>query len=159
VAKARGNLAPCQPRPHAGQYPPSHHHHRRRAPMKISMNLLLWTTHVKDEHFPLFGKLKKAGYDGVELPLFEGDAAHYKTVRKQLDDNGLKSTAVCCMMPDANPISPDAGLRKAAVERMKWAIEMTAILGGENLCGPYHSPLGVFSGQGPTADEKQRAAD
>ena len=42
---------------------------------------------------------------------------------------------------------------------MKWAIEMTAILGGENLCGPYHSPLGVFSGEGPTADEKKRAAD
>jgi D-psicose/D-tagatose/L-ribulose 3-epimerase len=123
------------------------------------MNLLLWTTHVTQQHFPLFGKLKQAGFDGVELPLFEGDAGHYKTVRRQLDDHGLLSTAVCCMMPEANPISPDAGLRKAAVERMKWAVEMTAILGGENLCGPYHSPLGVFSGQGPTADEKQRAAD
>ena len=63
------------------------------------------------------------------------------------------------MTPDANPISPDAGLRRAAVERMKWAIEMTAVLGGENLCGPYHSPLGVFSGTGPTADEKKRAAE
>jgi D-psicose/D-tagatose/L-ribulose 3-epimerase len=127
--------------------------------MKIGMNLLLWTTHVTQQHFPLFGKLKQAGFDGAELPLFEGDAAHYKTVRKQLDDNGLKCTTVCCMTPDANPISPDAGLRQAAVERMKWAIEMTAVLGGENLCGPYHSPLGVFSGQGPTADEKKRAAD
>ena len=28
-----------------------------------------------------------------------------------------------------------------------------------NLCGPYHSPLGVFSGNGPTEDEKTRAAD
>src|SRR5947209_17628684 len=99
--------------------------------MKIGMNLLLWTTHVTQQHFPLFGKLKQAGYDGVELPLFEGDAAHYKTVRKQLDDNGLQCTAVCCMTPDANPISPDAGLRQAAVERMKWAVEMTAVLGGE----------------------------
>src|SRR5205085_11233134 len=46
-----------------------------------------------------------------------------------------------------------------AVERLKWAIEMTATLGGEYLCGPYHSPLAVFSGAGPTADEKKRAAD
>src|SRR5438445_13585712 len=36
---------------------------------------------------------------------------------------------------------------------------MTATLGGEILCGPYHSPLAVFSGAGPTADEKSRAAD
>jgi D-psicose/D-tagatose/L-ribulose 3-epimerase len=33
------------------------------------------------------------------------------------------------------------------------------VLGGENLCGPYHSALGVFSGVGPTDDEKSRAAD
>ena len=48
---------------------------------------------------------------------------------------------------------------EAAVERLKWAIDMTAILGGEILCGPYHSPLAVFSGTGPTPDEKKRAAD
>ena len=64
------------------------------------------------------------------------------------------------MTPEqANPISPDAALRQAGLERLKWAIEMTAVLGGENLCGPYHSPLGVFSGTGPTADEKKRAAE
>ncbi len=127
--------------------------------MKIGMNLLLWTGHVTEEHFPLLAKLKQAGYDGVELPLFGGDAAHYKTVRKQLDANGLRCTTVTIMTPDANPISPDAALRRAAVERLKWAVEMTAVLGGENLCGPYHSPLGVFSGTGPTAEEKKRAAE
>src|SRR5208337_3372009 len=32
-------------------------------------------------------------------------------------------------------------------------------LGSTILAGPYHSPLAVFSGQGPTADEKARAAE
>src|SRR5262249_50051690 len=50
-------------------------------------------------------------------------------------------------------------IRKKAVERLKWAAEMGAAAGGGLLCGPYHSPLAVFSGQGPTADEKKRAAD
>ena len=57
--------------------------------MKIGMNLLLWTAHVTEEYFPLFAKLKQAGYDGVEVPLFVGDAAHYKRVRQELDRNGL----------------------------------------------------------------------
>ena len=35
--------------------------------MKTGMNLLLWTTHVTAEHFPLFAELKKTGFDGVEL--------------------------------------------------------------------------------------------
>ncbi len=127
--------------------------------MKTGMNLLLWTTHVTSEHFPLFAKLKKTGFDGVEVPLFEGDANHYKMIARELKNLGLAATTVTVVGPDASPISPDAKIRQAALDRHKWAIEMTAILGGENLCGPYHSPLGVFSGTGPTADENKRAAD
>jgi D-psicose/D-tagatose/L-ribulose 3-epimerase len=127
--------------------------------MKFGFNLLLWTTHVTAEQFPLFGKLKAAGYDGVELPLFEGDASHYKTVRKALDDNGLKSTAVTVVGPEANPISPDTTVRQAGLDRIKWAIDMLRVCGGEVLCGPFHSPLAVFSGDPPTADEKRHAAD
>ena len=35
--------------------------------MKTGMNLLLWTTHVTQDHFPILEKLKKAGFDGVEI--------------------------------------------------------------------------------------------
>jgi D-psicose/D-tagatose/L-ribulose 3-epimerase len=127
--------------------------------MKTGMNLLLWTTHVTKDHFPILGKLKKAGFDGVEIPIFEGSADHYTTVRKELDKQGLGCTTVTVGTPEANPISPDAAVREAAVERLKWIVEMTAVLGGEVLMGPFHSPLGVFSGTGPTEDELKRGAD
>src|SRR5713101_1673569 len=127
--------------------------------MKTSMNFLLWATHVTAEHFPLLAKLKQTGFDGVELPVFEGDAGHFKSLRAELDKQGLRCTAVTVATPEVNPISPDAAIRQAAVERLKWAIDMTATLGGEILCGPYHSPLAVFSGTGPTPDDKKRAAD
>src|SRR5262245_6941504 len=127
--------------------------------MKTGMNLLLWTTHVTPEHFPILEKLKKAGFDGVEVPVFEGDAAHYQGIRKELDNLGLGATTVTVIGPDANPISPDASVRQAAVERLRWAVEMTAAVGGELMAGPFHSPLAVFSGTGPTEDEKKRAAD
>lgn len=127
--------------------------------MKTGMNLLLWTTHVTKDHFPILAKLKKAGFDGVEIPIFEGGADHYRGIRKELDNQGLGCTAVTVATPEANPISNDAAVREAAAERLKWVIEMTAIMGGEVLCGPYHSPLAVFSGTGPTDDEKKWAAD
>lgn len=127
--------------------------------MKTGMNLLLWTTHVTAEHFPLLGQLKQAGFDGVELPLFEGNANHYHTIAAELKNQGLGCTAVTVVGPESNPISPDATVRAAALDRLKWAIEMCEVLGAERLCGPYHSPLAVFSGDPPTADEKGRAAD
>jgi D-psicose/D-tagatose/L-ribulose 3-epimerase len=127
--------------------------------MKTSMNLLLWTTHVTAEHFPILAKLKETGYDGVEIPLFEDDPKHYEKVRKELDKLGLGCTCVTVATADANPISPDPAVRKAAVQRLANMARNTSILGGAFLCGPYHQPLGVFSGEPPTEQEKHWVAD
>ena len=35
--------------------------------------------------------MKAAGFDGIEIPLFEGDAAHYKMLAAELKKNGLGS--------------------------------------------------------------------
>src|SRR5947199_8080308 len=94
--------------------------------MKTGMNLLLWTTHVTEEHFPLFAKLKQTGFDGVELPLFGGEADHYRKIRKELDNHGLACTTVTCIVK-GNPISPDAATRQAGLDHIKWAIETSAI--------------------------------
>ena len=127
--------------------------------MKIGMNLLLWTGFVTEADFPTMAKIKAAGFDGVELPLFDGTASHYKMIRTELDKQGLACSTVTVMTPEMNPISPDQTVRQAAVERLRWAVEMNEILGSHAMCGPFHSPLGVFSGFGPTNDEKSRAAD
>jgi D-psicose/D-tagatose/L-ribulose 3-epimerase len=127
--------------------------------MKTGMNLLLWTGHVTADHFPLLAKIKAAGFDGVEIPVFEGDPIHYRNIKTELDNVGLKCTTVTIVDPGCSPISPDAAIRQAAVDRLKWAIECNHALGAETMVGPFHSPLGVFSGDPPTGDEKRRAAD
>lgn len=127
--------------------------------MKTGMNLLLWTGLVTEEHFPLLGKIKAAGFDGVELPVFEGEVKHYEMLGRELKKQGLKCTTVTIVAPESSPISPDAAVRKTAVERLKWAIDCNKALGAETMVGPFHSPLGVFSGDPPTADEKKRAAE
>ena len=48
--------------------------------MKIGFNLLLRTTHLVEKNFYLLEKLKRAGYDGVEIPIFEGKVEHYKKI-------------------------------------------------------------------------------
>ena len=128
--------------------------------MKTGFNLLLWTTHVATAHFPLFEKLKAAGYDGVEIPLFEGSVAHFEQVGRAIRDNGLGCTTVT-VLPDAahSAISPDPASRQGALDHFGWAIECSSALGSEVLCGPFHQPLAVFSGAGPTEDEKARAAE
>ena len=128
--------------------------------MKVGFNMLLWTGHVTEDDFPRLELLKKAGYDGVEIPLFGGDVAHFEKVGQALKDNGLGCTSVT-VIPDEehNPISADAGHRKGGLEHLKWAIECSQALGSDVLCGPFYQPLGVFTGEPPTEEEKERAAE
>jgi D-psicose/D-tagatose/L-ribulose 3-epimerase len=127
--------------------------------MKAGMNLLLWTAHVDETHTPLLAELAEAGFDGVEIPLFEGDAAHYRSVRAELDRAGLECTTVTVASAAANAVSPEAAVREAFLEHIRWTAEMSEILGSELLCGPMHQALGEFTGTGPTAEEKRRAAE
>ncbi len=128
--------------------------------MKTGFNLLLWTTHVTEKDFHLFETLKKIGYDGVEIPIFEGDVSHFEKIGRALKDNGLECTSVT-IVPDEehSPVSREEKHRQAAVDHLKWAIECSAAIGSQTLCGPYHQPLGVFTGEGPTEGEKDRAAE
>lgn len=127
--------------------------------MKYGMNMLLWTTHVTDEHAGALEQLKEMGYDGVELPIFEMDETHFASLGSRLDGLGLERTAVTVCTPDENPISPDAAKREAGLTRLKQAVDVCSAAGVKLLCGPLHSALGEFSGQGRTEDEWKYGAE
>jgi D-psicose/D-tagatose/L-ribulose 3-epimerase len=128
--------------------------------MKAGFNLLLWTSHVSEQHFPLIEQLAKAGYDSVEIPVLEGTPAHYAKVLKVIRDSGLACDVVT-NMPDAqhNPLSPEGKLRQNALDFMKRVIDCTHALGADLLCGPFYQPVGLFTGTGPSDDEKKRAVE
>ena len=65
--------------------------------MKYGMNMLLWGTHITEEQFSLFKDLKNAGYDGIEVPVFEGDAEHYLKMGRAIEEAGLECTVVTCI--------------------------------------------------------------
>ncbi len=121
--------------------------------MKYGMNFLLWTTNVDASFDAHLEKMKEFGYDGVEIPIFEMDEANFTRLGKKLDSLGLERTTVCCVGADANPIAGDAAVRKAAVEKLKRAVDMSRICGSKLMAGPFHSAIGEFSGKGPTQDE------
>lgn len=128
--------------------------------MKLGFNLLLWATHVTDAHLPIIEDLKATGYDGVEVPMFEGDPEHYRKLGQRLRDMGLEATGVGIMPGGGkNAISAEAGERAGAMAHLSWMTDCTAALGADLYAGPFHQPLGTFSGKGPTADEIEHAVE
>lgn len=116
------------------------------------MNLLLWSGEINEGMLPTIEMLKKLGYDGVEVPLFNLDL-DYAAWGKKLDSLGLERTAVTIRTVGNNPISADAAERKQGIELTNKTLDCCAALGATHLVGPYHSAIGHFSGAGPTKDE------
>jgi D-psicose/D-tagatose/L-ribulose 3-epimerase len=125
--------------------------------MKIGMCMFLWTTNVTQEHEALLRDIRATGFDGVEIPVFEGTPDDYARLGAMLDGIGLERTAVAAMGDPAMNLVGDAEARTAGIAHMKWAIDCSAALGAKFLSGPLHSTLGHFSGEGPTREEFQRS--
>lgn len=115
--------------------------------------MFLWTTHVTQDHEALLRDIKATGFDGVEVPIFEGDTGHYTRLGALLDKIGLQRTAVAAMGDPAMNLIGDAQARTAGIAHMRHVLDCAAALGANTLSGPLHSTLGLFSGQGPTAEE------
>ncbi|OUS35398.1 isomerase [Rhodobacterales bacterium 56_14_T64] len=128
--------------------------------MKIGMCMFLWTTNIGLEHEALLREIKDAGFDGVEIPVFEGRPSDYAEIGKMLDRIGLERTAVTAISdPHKNLISDNTDASSAGVDYMRWAIKCSHAMGANKLSGPLHSTLGHFSGEGPTRDEFMRSID
>jgi D-psicose/D-tagatose/L-ribulose 3-epimerase len=133
--------------------------HEKIVMNKFGMNLLLWGTEMNEDMFPVLEQIREAGYDGVEVPIFNTDPAVWKSWRNKLDTIGLDRIAVTINGPDHHQIAADPAMRKKTLERNKRALDCAAVLGSTLLTGPYHSALGVFAGRTATPDEINWAAE
>lgn len=128
--------------------------------MQVGINLLCLSGFIEEQHLPHIRRLKELGYDGVEIPVLRGSVAHYQWLGRELDAIGLRRTSTSVVPSiDASPISSDAAVRKAGREHLDWALDCAIALGSESVGGPFHAPIGHFTGFGPTADELRYGAE
>src|SRR5258708_8108666 len=114
---------------------------------------------MHDGLMPVLERLKKMGYDGVEVPIFDLDPAKWKLWAKRLDDLGLQRTANTVIAPEHNPLSADPEVREAAYQHMPAVVEACAAVGSPITCCPHQVALAVFTRKGATEEESKRTPD
>ena len=125
--------------------------------MKYGINLMLWDDDMHDGLLPTLENLKRLGYDGVEVPMFDLDPAKWEHWHRRLDDLGLERTANHVIAPEFDPVSPSELVRDRAYEHMTKVVDCCYALGAPILAGPHQIALGVFSGRGPSDQEWERS--
>jgi D-psicose/D-tagatose/L-ribulose 3-epimerase len=127
--------------------------------LKVGFNLLALGAEITVDHAPQLERLKALGYDGVEVPIFSGAIERYNTLGAMLRDIGLAAATAGTVPEHANPISADPAIRAKARDHHRWLVDCTHAMGGEIIAGPVHSPVGVFTGFGPTDEERAHCVD
>lgn len=125
--------------------------------MKLGINLLCLAGHIDESHLPQIERIAGIGYDHVEIPVMRGDPDHYAWLGERLAGFGLGRAQTSIVPdPDANPLSEDASVRQRGLDHLSWIQDCAEALGSETIGGPFHAPIGHFTGAGPTEAEIER---
>jgi D-psicose/D-tagatose/L-ribulose 3-epimerase len=122
--------------------------------MQVGINLLCLSGFIDQGHLPQIRRLKALGYDGVEVPVLRGEPSHYAWLGRELDAIGLRRTTTSVIpSPDLSPVGSDPAARQKGEAHLNWALDCAIALGAESVGGPFHAPIGYFTGSGPTESE------
>ncbi|HZT30541.1 MAG TPA: sugar phosphate isomerase/epimerase family protein [Bryobacteraceae bacterium] len=121
--------------------------------MKFGVNTFIWTANFDRSNLPMLPRIKAAGFDGVEVPLFQPGQFAAADIRRGLEENGLECTICSVLTGGMNMISPDAAVRRKTRVHMEECIQAAAEVGARIIAGPLYSPVGLMTGTRRTADE------
>jgi|SRR5579859_1292992 len=127
--------------------------------MKFGVNLLIWTANFDEAHLPLLPRIRSAGFDGVEVPMYTGRDFAVPALRKGLADTGMECTICSVLVDGLSLISNDALIRGKAVDQLRENIATTAEVGAKIIAGPMYAPVGYLTGRRRTMDEWIFAVD
>ena len=76
--------------------------------MKFGVNAFIWTESFERANLPLLPRIKEAGFDGIELPLFTPAQFATADIAKGLAENHLECTICSVLTGGLSMISGDA---------------------------------------------------
>ena len=127
--------------------------------MKFGVNTFIWSESFDRSQLPLLPRVKAAGFDGVEVPLFQPAEFATEVIAKGLAENGLECTICSVLTGGLSMISEDGAVRKKTRVHMEDCVKTAADVGAKIIAGPLYSPVGYLPGRRRTADEWKWAVD
>jgi D-psicose/D-tagatose/L-ribulose 3-epimerase len=127
--------------------------------MKFGVNTMIWSGQYDQSVRDLLPRIKQAGFDGIEFPLFRLEGFDAATVRRDLEANGLEATVASAFLKGVSPVSENAADRATALQHLKDLIRTSADAGAKVFAGPMYSPVGYLPGRRRTDDEWKRAVE
>ena len=126
--------------------------------MKFGVNAWVWVSPcTTDELAALAPKVKRMGFDILEIPIEGTFDLDYNVGAQILKDNGLMGSMCAAMGPDRDLIHTDGKVRENGMIYIRHCIDAAHTLGITNIVGPIYSSVGRVWQQ--PADERAQDLD
>ncbi|SIS48746.1 D-tagatose 3-epimerase [Zobellia uliginosa] len=110
--------------------------------IQFGVSTWLWQSPFTSESVSLFPKIKKMGFDIVEIPVEMPSKIDGKLVKKALDDNGLRATVCGAFGPTKDLTADDTALHKNCFDYVADCFALCNLLEIDFLAGPMYSAVG-----------------
>lgn len=127
-------------------------------PMKLGVNTFLWSAEFDEKAIPL-EKIREAGFDGIEVAIFDPKSFDAKALRAALDRHGLEATAVTVIPKGLGLGDADPNIRATTLAFLRDSVTAAAEAGIRTLAGPVYMPVGYLPGRRRTEDEWKHAVE
>ena len=126
---------------------------------RLGLNTFLYASPFTTAHAPaLFAKLKKWGFETVEIPVEALEHIDPAKVKAAADKAGLAIGSVCACMGPGRDFRGTAAEQKTAMDYCKKLIDQAVIMGCPSIIGPLYSVVGRI-GAHTDAEKKQHFKD
>jgi D-psicose/D-tagatose/L-ribulose 3-epimerase len=110
--------------------------------MKFGVSTWLWTSPFTTETVALFPKIKRMGFDFVEVPIEEPSLIDGKVVRRALDDHGLTCVGCGAFGPTRDLTHDDPKVHAVCFDYIQRSLDLCVTLGTDVFAGPMYSAVG-----------------
>jgi len=110
--------------------------------IQFGVSTWLWESPFNTATISLFPKIKSLGYDIVEIPVEDPGLIDGITVKKALEDNGLKPLVCGVFGPTKDLTSEDTSLHQNCFNYVEKSFELCNLMEVDFLAGPMYSAVG-----------------
>ena len=102
----------------------------------------LWTSPFNTDSVSLFPKIRKMGFEYVEIPIEDTSIIDTAKVKEALDANGLKALVCGAFGPTRDLTADDLTLQKNSLEYIEKSMDMCVQWDAKIFAGPMYSAVG-----------------
>ena len=110
--------------------------------IKFGVSTWLWTSPFNTETIALFSKIKKMGYDVVEIPVEDPALIDVKRVKEALSEHGLKPVICGAFDTSRDLTHNDSSYHQVSLQYIQSCLDICTDLDAHFFCGPMYSAVG-----------------